>query len=99
MGLLDASGNDMPLILEGESENNAVTTRVLVLREQEQTFVFHKVNERPVPSLFRHFSAPIKLDAEYSTEQLQFLLANDSDFFNRWDAGQKSLLGTFCFPL
>ena len=61
----------------------------MVLREEEQTFVFQNVPEKPVPSLFRHFSAPIKLDAEYSLEQLQFLLANDSDFFNRWDAGQK----------
>jgi aminopeptidase N len=89
MGLLDSSGNDMPLVLENETLENAQTTRVLVVQEREQTFVFNEVAERPVPSLFRHFSAPIKLDAEYSLDQLQFLLANDSDFFNRWDAGQK----------
>ena len=62
---------------------------MIVLNGQEQTFVFEDVPERPIPSLFRHFSAPIKLEAEYSLDQLRFLLSNDSDFFNRWDAGQK----------
>jgi len=41
-----------------------------------------------VPSLFRHFSAPIKLRYDYSDDELAFLLAHDNDDFNRWDAGQ-----------
>ena len=42
-----------------------------------------------MPSLLREFSAPVKLDYAYSKDQLIHLMANDSDGFNRWDAGQK----------
>ncbi len=89
MGLLNSAGKDMALRLAGDENAVGETTRVIVLNGQEQTFVFENVPERPIPSLFRHFSAPIKLEAEYSLDQLRFLLSNDSDFFNRWDAGQK----------
>ena len=44
--------------------------------------------ERPVPSIARGFSAPIKLEMERSREDLAFLMAHDSDPFNRWEAGQ-----------
>jgi aminopeptidase N len=53
-----------------------------------QRFVFRGVDQEPVPSLLRGFSAPVKLDFDYSDAQLMFLMANDSDGFNRWDAAQ-----------
>ncbi len=88
LGLLDASGRDIPLRLETEA--TAVgTTRVISLREPEQTFRFADVPERPVLSLLRGFSAPVRLRAEQSDEELAFLMAHDSDPFNRWDAGQR----------
>ncbi len=88
LGLLDAEGCDVPLQLAGESEPQG-TTRVLELRESEHTFHFTKVPMRPVPSLLRGFSAPVKIinNAE-SDDDLRFRLAHDSDDFNRWDAGQ-----------
>lgn len=43
---------------------------------------------KPVPSLLEGFSAPVKLDYAYSTEQLLVLLANCNDGFMRWNAGQ-----------
>ena len=42
-----------------------------------------------MPSLLRGFSAPVKLAYDYSDEELMFLLASDSDDFNRWEAGQQ----------
>ena len=51
-------------------------------------FGFENVTERPIPSIARGFSAPIKLEMERSSEELAFLMANDSDPFNRWEAGQ-----------
>eukprot|EP00983_Pelagomonas_calceolata_P070791 1150931-Pelagomonas_calceolata.AAC.5 len=43
-----------------------------------------------VPSILRGFSAPVRMTVEGQTdEHLQFLLANDSDEFNRWEAGQR----------
>ncbi len=87
MGLLDSEGNDLPLQLEGEGA--AVEgTRVLELRQASEQYVFINVPERPAPSLLRGFSAPVKLRYDYSDEALMFLMAHDSDGFNRWDAAQ-----------
>ena len=43
----------------------------------------------PVPSLLRDFSAPVILNHDYSSDELAFLSAHDSDPFNRWEASQK----------
>ena len=63
-------------------------TRMLELTEREQSFVFEGIGQRPVPSLLRGFSAPVKIKYDYSDEDLMFLMAKDSDGFNRWDAAQ-----------
>jgi aminopeptidase N len=87
LGLLDAEGRDLPLRLAGE-ETARGTTRILELREPEQTFRFADVPARPIPSLLRGFSAPVKLNTTESDPDLRFRLAHDRDDFNRWDAGQ-----------
>ena len=87
LGLLDATGRDLPLQLAGERESRG-TTRVLELREPEHSFHFVNIPARPVPSLLRGFSAPVKLNGAESDADLRFRLARDSDDFNRWDAGQ-----------
>jgi len=88
VGLLDKNGNEIPLQLEGE-KSAGDSTRVLEFRESQQSFTFIKVSSPPVPSLFRGFSAPVKIKSDLSNEALSFLLANDNDAFNRWDAGQQ----------
>ncbi|MGY0712482.1 aminopeptidase N [Azospirillum argentinense] len=87
MGLLGPDGADLPLGLTGEAEP-AGTSRTLHITEAEQTFTFVDVPARPVPSLLRGFSAPVKLRADLTDGDLTFLMANDSDAFNRWEAGQ-----------
>jgi aminopeptidase N len=87
LGLLDAEGRDLPLQLAGESASKG-TTRVLELREPEHTFHFINIPARPIPSLLRGFSAPVKVNSSESDDDLRFRLAHDSDDFNRWDAGQ-----------
>ena len=89
VGLLDATGADMPLAMDGEDAADAPTTRVLELTEASQTFRLVGVSTPPVPSLLRDFSAPVVLDYPYSDDELAFLMANDSDPFNRWEAGQR----------
>ncbi|WP_211461871.1 aminopeptidase N [Collimonas silvisoli] len=95
VGLLDSKGNDMPLRLQTDGKGKAsgdagaATTRVLELTKAQQTFRFVDVAEQPVPSILRNFSAPVVLDAAYSDAELAFLLAHDSDPFNRWEAGQR----------
>ena len=83
------SGRDLSMTLDGESLGRDA---VIHLREDEQEFIFTDIEEAPVPSLLRGFSAPVKLSFPYSREDLAFLMAHDSDGFNRWDAGQRLTL-------
>jgi aminopeptidase N len=90
VGLLGKDGKDLPLRLQGELVGrNEGGTRVLELKTPEQTFVFVDVPHEPVPSVLRGFSAPVKVSIDLSDEERLFLTANDSDEFNRWDAGQQ----------
>lgn len=91
MGLLGDAG-DLRLKLKGELEDfESVdnTHRVLELTEAEQSFIFENIMEKPVPSLLRGFSAPVKLEYDYSREDLAFIMSRDSDGFCRWDACQQ----------
>ncbi len=87
LGLIGPGGHDLPLRLAGESAAHG-TTRVLDLRAGEQVFEFIDVAAPPVPSLLRGFSAPVRLKTPLPDAELAFLLGNDSDPFNRWEAGQ-----------
>ena len=88
MGLLTANGQEIALQLQSEATAQG-TSRMLVLTEAEQQFVFANVAEAPVPSLLRGFSAPVVLDCEFSDADLLTLLAHDSDPFNQWEASQR----------
>lgn len=83
LGLVGTDGQDLPLNSQGDQ------SIVFSLYERSQTLVFENIQQPPVPSLLRGFSAPIKLNFDYSNDELAHLMANDSDGFNRWDAGQK----------
>jgi aminopeptidase N len=61
---------------------------VFVLEGAADSIVFHDVPARPVPSLFRGFSAPVKVSLDLSDEELLTLLRHDTDAFNRWEAAQ-----------
>jgi aminopeptidase N len=87
MALLGRDGREFPLCLAGEAQPSG-TSRILELREATQSYTFIGITSRPVPSLLRNFSAPVKLDYPYSDEDLVFLLSHDSDPFQRWEAGQ-----------
>lgn len=87
IGLLLASGKDAPLTCISDNEFDEANS-VLGLKQAKETFVFSGLAEKPVPSLLRGFSAPVKLSYQYSRDELLFLMANDNDGFNRWDAGQ-----------
>jgi aminopeptidase N len=88
LGLLSSKGEELPLQLEGETEAVA-GTRMLVMQEAQQKFTFVGIYQAPVPSLFRDYSAPVKIFFDYSPEQLATLIAHDSDAFVRWDAAQR----------
>ncbi|HAG52181.1 MAG TPA: aminopeptidase N, partial [Alphaproteobacteria bacterium] len=76
-GLLDKDGNDI------NSEN------MLTLNEMVHTFEFKNIDEKPVLSILRDFSAPVKIDFEQSEEEVKFLAENDNDLYNRYEAIQR----------
>jgi len=91
MGLL-GEGGALPLRLKGQAPNPDTednTHKVLELTEAEQSFVFEGLPEKPVPSLLRNFSAPVKLQYDYSRDDLMLLMSRDTDGFSRWDASQQ----------
>jgi aminopeptidase N len=88
MGLVSAKCHDMPTQLAHE-KNPATGTRVLEIKKPIEIFEFIHVTEKPVPSLLRHFSAPVILHYPYTDEELLWLFRCDSDYFSRWEAGQE----------
>ncbi len=86
LGLLDSSGRELALVRDGVKQSFPF---VLDVKDREQSYVFENIEKKPMPSLLRGFSAPVKLKYDYSDEELCFLLAHDTDPFNRWEAGQR----------
>jgi aminopeptidase N len=84
LGLIGSSGE----LAFTDAGSAKATEHVLELRDAETTFVFTGIPERPVPSLLRGFSAPVKARFDYSSADLERLMRLDTDGFARWDAGQ-----------
>ena len=80
-GLVGKNGRDLPL-------QPSIERNVVVLNKQMATFEFSDLDERPVFSINRGFSSPIKLITDLTGDDLAFLAAHDSDPFNRWQALQ-----------
>jgi aminopeptidase N len=91
MGLLGDAGN-LPLKISGEAtdlESEDNTQTVLLVNDTAQSFSFEGVKEHPIPSLLRSFSAPVRLQYDFSMAQLYALMSRDGDGFVRWDSSQK----------
>jgi aminopeptidase N len=82
VGLLDQSGKEV------------LPTQVLEVTSREQSFTFVDLPGKPVPSLLRGFSAPVKLETDLSDDDLRLLQVHDTDGFNKWEAGQTLALRT-----
>ena len=89
LGLLNKEGEELPLVTEPDGhEAEKIYDRIYPITESSQEIVFHEVDSKPIPSLLRNFSAPIKLQYSYTEEDLYFLMVHDTDGFNRWNAAQ-----------
>jgi len=76
LGLLDQSGAEIH------------ETTILEMTEAEQSFTFEGLSARPVPSILRGFSAPVIVTREATNAERAFLLAHDTDTFNKWESGR-----------
>ncbi|MFM7083992.1 MAG: aminopeptidase N [Hyphomicrobium sp.] len=83
LALLGADGKTLPLKLE---DGTKVNNGVLELTKRSESFRFVNIHTHPIPSLFRGFSAPVRLTFEQSIKDLEFLMLHDDDLYNRWQA-------------
>lgn len=93
IGLLNQSGSVIPMQLHTESESQT-TTKVLLVDKLTQSFKFIHIHDKPIPSLLRGFSAPVRINYQYSQQDLALIWQYDSDPYCRWDAGQELLATT-----
>ncbi len=90
-GLIGANGVEIPMLL---ADGTPVRDGILHVRERKQTFRFSGVTSRPVPSLLRGFSAPVKLSIDLAERDLEFLMVHDGDPYNRWQAASDYAMRT-----
>ncbi len=92
LGLVGAKGRDLKLDLKSHGK---IKTGAIEITKAKQSFKFVDVNEPPMLSINRGFSAPIVLKSNVTEAEQLFLVGHDSDSFNRWEAAQtigKSLI-------
>ena len=85
--LFSAAG--APILSRSDPERDATHEHVFELTDANQVFCLYDVEEQPVASLLRGFSAPVKMHTGQNSAELAVLMAHDTDPFNRWDAGQR----------
>ncbi len=76
VGLLNAAGEEIQ------------ATKICEVTDAVHKFRFTGLDAKPVPSINRGFSAPIILTRDQSNAERAFLLAHDTDPFNKWEAGR-----------
>ncbi|MDX8388780.1 MAG: aminopeptidase N [Ghiorsea sp.] len=91
LGLITPDGSECDLQLEGETAAQG-KCRTLLMTQEKQSFTFIHVNEKPLPSLLRGFSAPVELNYPYTSSDHAFLMQYDTDSFNRWAAAQRLVM-------
>ncbi|MBV8802440.1 MAG: aminopeptidase N [Gammaproteobacteria bacterium] len=79
IGLLDQQGKEL-------------LHDLLHVKKTNETFHFKNLPSKPIPSLLRYFSAPVKVLYPYTEAELRLLMQHDNDLFNRWEAGQQYAL-------
>jgi aminopeptidase N len=76
LGFIDPNGNEVDDL-----------NQMLEITKDEEVFSFNVKNA--IPSILRRFSAPVKINFNYSDDDLQHLAKFDTDQFNRNEAVQR----------
>jgi len=89
VGLLDQTGQTIKCRVKGVTHRTVDDSIILNITQAEETFFFTGVAEKPIPSLLRDFSAPVKCYYDYPDHELAFLMMHDRNGFSRFEAGQR----------
>ncbi|MBI2786822.1 MAG: aminopeptidase N, partial [Legionella longbeachae] len=79
-------------LFDSQGQQMSIENEILELKDAEQHFSFTDLSEKPVISLLRDFSAPIKLKQDLSQDELLFLLRYETDGYAKWNAAQNLVL-------
>jgi len=71
------------------SNGEEVKTAILEIKNEKEKFTIPSLLDKPIPSLLRDFSAPVKVEYDYTDQELLFLLTKDTNSFSKWEAAQK----------
>jgi aminopeptidase N len=85
IGLVNSKGKDMPLVFSGQ---NKLKSGIIEITNAKHMYKFKNIAEAPALSINRGFSAPVVLKSNVTAAEQLFLIGNDSDNFNRWEAAQ-----------
>jgi aminopeptidase N len=89
LALFDEKGTKIAI---NRVDGGSIVDGVYVFSERSTKLTFHNISSRPLPSLMRGFSAPVKLEIDVSPTDMITLFRCDDDPFNRWQASQKAAL-------
>jgi aminopeptidase N len=87
LGLVDPSGEQV-VLASNDASAAEINRGVFELTSASRRIVFNNVAARPALSLFRGFSAPVRVDDDLTEADLLTLSRHDRDSFNRWQAVQ-----------
>jgi len=76
-------------LISGDGNEVNSAAQIAHITQLDQTLSFDNVEADTAVSVLRNYSAPVKLNFELTNQQLAFLVANDSDEFNRWNCAQQ----------
>jgi aminopeptidase N len=91
IGVLDAEGK-VQNVSSPDLFRQSGDDYILEMKDERQAFTFYDVNEPPVVSFLRGFSAPVKVNFNRRLNDHYTLLAYDSDGFTRFEAGQQLMI-------
>ena len=75
--------------INSEGKEVSGSSKIIDIKQKEQQIKFEDIQENTALSVLRNYSAPVKLNYPLDNQQLAFLVANDSDEFNRWNCAQQ----------
>ena len=88
LGFISSKYQDMMPTQLAEENEAIFGTRILEIKDTKAEFKFINVTHKPILSLLRGFSAPVRLNYPYTKKELVLLSQCDSDPFSRFEAGQ-----------
>ncbi len=93
LALLDHHGQAIPLHTDGKKAENET---VILFEKEQDKYHFSHVPVKPILSLLRGFSAPVKVKSEYKSHkktlseyEISVLNKYNADFSHRWNVGQR----------